>query len=202
MKHPLLTPVSRIFFTLILIFSIVPVVHADEITDAINEGLKHYQDGNFTGAAGSLDYAAQLIRQKKGGALTSLLPNAIEGWTAEEPTSQAAGAAMMGGGVSAERKYNKEESNITIQYMADSPLMQGVMMMFNNPMFASSDGGKLETISGQRAIVKYNATDKNGDVKIVVANRYLITVEGSGVTKEDLVAYVKLIDFTKMAALP
>ena len=178
------------------------LVHADDVTDAINEGLQYYNSGEYTDAAGSLDYAAQLIRQKKGSDLTSLLPAPLAGWTAEEAVSQAAGAAMLGGGITAEREYHKGESRITIQFITDSPVMQSVMMMFVNPMFASSDGGKLERIGGQKAIVKYDASGKSGDIKIVVANRFLVTVEGREVPKDDLVAYVKAIDYKRMAAMP
>ncbi len=188
-------------FTVILLAAFGPA-YADDVTEAINEGLQYYNEGQYTDAAGSLDYAAQLIRQKKGGELTTLLPEPLGGWKAEEATSQSAGAAMLGGGVSAERKYQKGASRIEIQYVTDSPIMQGVMMMFSNPMFAASDGGKMERIAGQKTIVKYSASEKSGDIRIVVANRFLITIEGEDVTKEDLVAYAKAIDYKKLAALP
>jgi hypothetical protein len=80
--------------------------------------------------------------------------------------------------------------------------MQSVMMMFTNPMFATSDGGKLEKVGDQKAIVKYEADRKRGDIKIVVANRFLITVEGRNVTKEDLEAYAKAIDYKKLESIP
>ena len=185
-----------------LFFAASGPAFADDVTDAINEAIQYYKDGQFTDAAGSLDYAAQLIRQKKGGELTSLLPKPLEGWNAEESSSQAAGAAMFGGGVTAEKKYSKGSSRITVQFITDSPVMQGVMMMFSNPMFASSDGGKLERVGGQKAIVKYNESDKRGDIKIVVAHRFLVTIEGREVTKEDLEGYAKAIDYKKLAALP
>ena len=164
--------------------------------------MQYYKDGQYTDAAGSLDYAAQLIRQKKGGELTSLLPEALKGWKADDATSQAAGAAMMGGGITVERSYHKGSSKVTIQVISDSPLMQGVMMMLSNPMFASSDGGRLERISGQKASVKYNENNERGDIKIVVANRFLITIEGRKVAKDDLKEYAKAIDYKKLAALP
>lgn len=190
------------FLIMITVLCAFDLAHADDVTDAVNEGLQYYKDGQFTDAAGSLDYAAQLIRQKKGGALTNLLPQPLDGWSADEATSQSAGAAMFGGGVTAERNYHKGNADIKIQYITDSPMMQGVMMMFSNPMFASSDGGKLERIAGQKTIVKYNTSQKSGDVKIVVANRFLITVEGNNITRENLVAYVKAIEFKKLSALP
>lgn len=177
------------------------VVMADEITDAINEGLQYYKQGKLSEAMGSLNYAAQLIGQKKGGSLEAFLPKPIQGWTAEDPISQAA-AQMLGGAVSAERRYQKDSANVTVRIVTDSPLLQGMIMMMNNPMIATSDGGKLEKISDQKAIVKYNTSSKEGSINIVLANRFLITVEGNDVSVEDLKSYASAIDYVKLASLP
>lgn len=177
-------------------------VYADDVTESINEALDAYKDGEYSEAVESLNYASQLIQQKKGESLTSFLPDPLKGWTAKDASSQAMGAAMFGGGVTAERRYVKGKSRVDVKIITDSPMMQGVMMMFSNPMFASSDGGKLEKIKRQKAIVKYNDTREKGEIKIVVANRFLITVEGNKVTKDDLKDYAKAIDYKKLKSLP
>jgi hypothetical protein len=174
---------------------------ADDVTDAINEALQYYQDGKYSDAMTSLNYASQLIGQKKGGDLQSFLPQPLAGWEAEEATSQSVGAAMLGGGVSAERQYNKGSGSVRIQIVTDSPMLQSMMMMFGNPMLAGADGGKLEKIAGEKAIVKYNAADKSGDIKLVVANRFLVTLDGNDVSLEDLKAYAAKIDYKKLAAM-
>jgi hypothetical protein len=178
------------------------VALADDVSDSVNEALQLYKDGKFSEAVNSLNYASQLIQQKKGASLEAVLPAALAGWTAEDATSQAAGAAMFGGGVTAERRYTKDTSSVKIQVVTDSPMLQAVMMMMSNPMFATSDGGKMETIGGQKAIVKVDNANKSGQVQIVVANRFLVTVEGEEITKDDITAYAKAIDFAKLAALP
>ncbi len=175
---------------------------ADEIVRSIEDALRQYKSGEYSAAVGSLDYAAQLIRQKKGGKLQSLLPKALPGWRVSDSNAQAVGAAMFGGGVSAERQYQKGSSIVTVTIVTDSPMLQSMMMMFSNPMFATSDGGRLETIGGQRAIVKYGSSDREGEITIVVANRFLVTVSGEGVSKKDLIDYAKGIDYKKLAALP
>ncbi|MFM7119507.1 MAG: hypothetical protein ACKOZX_04510, partial [Gammaproteobacteria bacterium] len=78
-------------------------------------------------------------------------------------------------------------------------LLQGVMMMLANPSFALADGGKLERIKGHEGIVKYDADNRSGDIKLVVDNRVLITVEGNGVGRDELLAYAQAIDFDKLA---
>ena len=64
---------------LALLVTTAPLVHADEVEDSIKEGLDAYGAGDYSTAAASLDYAAQLIRQKKGGELESVFPDALEG---------------------------------------------------------------------------------------------------------------------------
>lgn len=174
----------------------------DDIVNSINEGMEFYKNGEFAEATSSLNYAVQLIQQKKGESLSNLLPAPLEGWEAEEAQSQAAGAAMFGGGVSAERSYSKADGRLSIQIVTDSPMLQGVMMMFSNPMFATADGGKMVRVGRQKAIVKYSAAEEAGDLKMVVGNRFLVTVEGSGISHDELLAYAKAIDTRKMADMP
>ena len=193
-----ITTVTAVFLVMFVVLS--PVL-ADDVTDSINEALKQYDSGEFAGAVQSLDYASQLIRQKKGGQLEAFLPTPISGWEAEEATSQAMGSAMFGGGVTAERSYSKGDSHISVKIITDSPMMQG-MMMFSNPMLATSDGGKLEKINGEQAIVKYSNEDKAGTVTVVIAGRFLITVEGNNIDRKDLTAFAQTIEFKKLAAMP
>jgi len=39
-------------------------------------------------------------------------------------------------------------------------MLQGVMMMFSNPMLAGADGGKMEKIAGEKTIVNYKEQQK------------------------------------------
>lgn len=190
---------SGLFFT-IMMFSASG--YADDVEESIKEALQSYKSGEYKEAADSLNYASQLIQQKRGSALESFLPVPLKGWDAQKASSEAAGAAMFGGGISAEREYSKNNSSITVQIITDSPLMQSMMMMFSNPMFATADGGKFERIGRQKAIVKYDPKEKSGDIKIVIANRFLVLIEGQGITKDELKAYAKAINYKKLQSLP
>ncbi|HPE59360.1 MAG: hypothetical protein KDI15_12635 [Thiothrix sp.] len=171
---------------------------ADEVTDSIKEATDAYEQGDHTGAIENLNYAVQLIQQQKGKALESLLPAAPDGWTAGDAESTAVGAAMFGGGVTAERRYTKGDSSISVQIVTDSPMLQGMMALFTNPMFASSSGGKMEKVAGQKVISSYDSTKQGGDYKIAVANRFLVTVTGDKVSKDEMDAFVEGIDFDAM----
>jgi len=192
------------FFFFILMLSLMifsQPLFADDVTDSIKEGLDAYNEGEYSDAVDSLNYASQLIQQKKSENLTTFLPEPLEGWTSKKPKSNAAGSSMFGGGITATRAYIKGKNNITIEIVADSPLLQSMMMMFSNPMYATSDGGKLEKIKRQKAIVKFDPDTARGDIKIVIANRFLVTVKGNRTTEEDLKAYAKAIDYKKITAM-
>lgn len=185
-----------------LSFAAVFPAGADEVTDAIQEAVDAYKEGDHSTAVENLNFATQLIQQMKGESLKGYLPEPLEGWEAETASSQAIGAAMMGGGLTAARSYSRGDSRVEVQFVADSPMLQSFMMMLANPMLAASDGGKLEKIAGQKALVKYDPSEKEGDIRIVVANRFLVTVQGSGVAREDLKAYAGAVDFEKLSEMP
>jgi hypothetical protein len=174
------------------------IVFADEITDSIEEAMEYYKENNYVEAANSLDYASQLIRQKRSGNLEALLPEPLAGWSAEDVKSQAAGPGYLGGMISAKRKYKKDNSSVTIEIITDSPALQSMVMLFSNPAYASADGGKLTKIKRQKAIIKYNPSQKNGEINIVVEKQYLVSVKGRDINENDLVDYASAIDYKKL----
>ena len=198
----MLKSVRYLFMVFFIVFFYCGASFADEVTDSINEGLENYKKGNYAEAVSSLNFASQKIAQLKADKIKTLLPKPLSGWTTEEPSSQATSSAVFGGGVSAEGKYKKKEGVVTVKFVTDSPMLQSMMMLFSNPMFATSDGGKLEKINNQKAIVKFDAAGKSGNINIVVANKILVTVEGNDITQDDLMAYAKAVNYDQLAALP
>lgn len=173
----------------------------DEVVDNLKSAIELYQAGNYTEALQTLDFAGSVLRQKKSEAVAAILPAAPDGWTAEDPQTEGAGAAILGGMVSAKRVYTKDDGRVSIQVQSDSPLLQSYGMMFANPAMMAGSGAKLETVKGQRVAVTYRAETKSGDIKIVVDGRYVVSVEGSDVSKDDLTKFVAAIDFAKLAKL-
>ena len=53
-------------------------VKVDEIVEFVDEELEKYKNGEYA-AAGSHEYAAQMIRQKKGDKLQAFSPGAFSG---------------------------------------------------------------------------------------------------------------------------
>lgn len=174
------------------------VAVADDVTDTIQEAIDYYNEGDLVEAANTLDYASQLIRQKRSGNLEDFLPEPLTGWSAKDVESQAAGAAYLGGMISAKRSYRKEQSSITIEIITDSPMIQSMVMMLSNPAYATADGGRLAKIERQKAVIKYKPSNKSGEINIVVAKKYLVNVKGLNINEADLVDYASAIDYKKL----
>lgn len=171
----------------------------DDVLTTIDEAVKQYRVGDYAGAASNLDYASQLVRQKKSERMKELLPGPLTGWQAKPASAQTLGTAVFGGGVTVSRDYTRGESTVAMEIVSDSPVLQSVMMMLNNPMFAGAAGGSLMMIKGQRAIIKYDDKTRNGEVNIVVANRFMVTAKGTRVEKKTLIEYAEAIDFVMLA---
>ena len=186
----------RIVPTLAVLFLALPL-HAgeDTVLSTIKEATRQYQAGDYSGSASNLDYASQLIRQKKSEKMKDLLPEPLPGWDGKEASAQALGAAVLGGGVTVSRDYTRGASTISVEIVSDSPVLQSVLMMLNNPVFAGAGGGRLETVKGNRSVLKFDSGKKSGELYIVVASRFVVTVKGRQVAREDLLAYGEAMDY-------
>jgi hypothetical protein len=186
---------------LLLSFAFAPAPRAEEdpVMKTISEAAEQYKNGRYATAITSLDSAGQMVRRKKGEVLGRLLPEPLDGWSAEQVDAKAMGAAMFGGATTAERRYIKESSLITVKYSTDSPMMQSMLMMFSNPIFASSVG-KIEMINGRKAIIDFK--EISGNINLVIGDTLLVTIDGNNIKRDDLLAYAGKIDMDKLSNLP
>ena len=170
----------------------------DKVLGTIREAMRQYEGRDYSAAAANLNYAAQLVLQKKSEQMQSLLPDAPPGWTAEETKSQALGSEVLGGGTTISRTYAKGEARVRLEVMADSPVLQSVLMMTGNSVFAGAAGGKLESVKGNRAVVKYDGDDRKGEIYVVVDNRFVVIIKGRRVDKEELALFAGLMDYDRL----
>ncbi|MDD5393106.1 MAG: hypothetical protein PHE17_08825 [Thiothrix sp.] len=167
---------------------------ADDASDAIDKAAALYKEGKTQQAIAQLELATQFIRQQRAEAMQQVLPEPLDGWAAEEATSSSAGSAMLGGGSTIKRTYSKDDKNLSIEIMADSPMMQSMMAIFTNPMFgAAAQGGKVQMINGQQAILKDNG------LMMVVDNTFMIQINAEKGMDADLIAYANAIDLKKLS---
>ncbi|WP_028856703.1 hypothetical protein [Psychrilyobacter atlanticus] len=187
-------------FIILMIFS-VPA-YANDIEESMKDASKYYNDGEYKNSVESLNYASQLIQQEVAGKIEPFLPKPLSGWTTPNTNSQPMNASLFGGAITTKRQYNKKSSSITVQIITDSQLIQSMSTVFTNPMFTTSNGGRLERINRQKAIVKFTPDTKSGKIEIIAANRFLVLVEGQEITKKELKDYAGAIDYEKLISLP
>jgi len=168
---------------------------ADEISDQIKEAIALYEAGDYAGAVSELEFAAAQIRQMQAGEYSDALPDPLPDWTAPDAETSTYAGSMMGGAVGANRQYRKGDATAEIEIMADSPMLQGIAMMFNNPMMLTSSGMQLIKIKGQKAALKYDTAGRSGEIMLVVLNTVLVTVSGDDIDQKDLKAYAEAIDY-------
>jgi hypothetical protein len=192
-KRLIILPVLLI----VISWGAIPVC-ADEILDSINEAIEAYKEKEYAEAAESLDYAKQLILQLRSENIMKVLPEPLPGW--ESKTAQTQSMGMLGGMAGVQKEYFKPgtgdqgRKRITINIMAESPMMQGMMAMFN-PAYAGAQGGKLQKIKRNKAIVKYNPDSRSGEANVLVKKNYIVSIKGNSVDKKDLLDYAEAVDY-------
>jgi hypothetical protein len=154
---------------------------ADEVEDSINEALKLYKEGKLTEAAASLQVATTAINEKKGGSIANALPAAIGEWKGGEVSNSNA-LAILGGGSTVERKYDKGEQSATITIIADSPMIGQLMGLMANPAIAGLAGMKMKKVGGNTVTLQKD----QGMGQIVIDNRFLVQIQGGDLKEADI----------------
>jgi hypothetical protein len=170
------------------------VLASDEVLDAIEQARNAYRSGDLASAKQSLDVASQLIGQKNADNFAALLPNPLPGWKAERAQTTAVGAVMFGASIASRTYSNVKGETIEVQITGDSALVMQFATFFTNPQIAGAIG-KLIRVGSQRAI-----QTADGDINIVVANKFLVTVQGTGSTS-DKIAYAQAVDVMRLTRM-
>ncbi|MCF4167644.1 hypothetical protein L2U69_18505 [Zavarzinia compransoris] len=172
---------------------------ADDVGDGIAKAGELYGAGDLGGALQELAFATAEIQAKLSAAYGETMPDAPEGWSADEPESQ----SMMGMGQNVTRDYTAPDGNsVRLTLSVDSPLMQSMGMLFGNPMMAAQAGYKRMRVSGMDAMVK----DDGGSVQIMMAigGRMLLNAESSSVPADQVKALFsawKIDELKKLAGM-
>jgi len=167
---------------------------ADNVTDAIEQGRKAYSAGDLAKAKEALDLASQLIGQKNAEMFGKLLPAALPGWTAEKIETTAVGSVGFGISSASRRYSNTKDEYIEVQITGDSAVIMQFAAMLSNPQILGAMG-KIVKLGDQSAF-----QSMEGDLHIVVNNRYLVAVQGNG-SPNDKLAYAKAVDLAALAKM-
>jgi hypothetical protein len=171
-----------------------PAFSADEVIDAIDQARKAYQGGDLASAKQSLDLASQLIGQKNADAFGKLLPAPLAGWKADDVQTTSVGAVGFGASTASRHYTNAKGDSVEVQITGDSAMVMQYAAVVNNPAIAGAMG-KLVRVGSQRAIQA-----QNGDVHMVINNKYMVIVSGSGAANDKL-AYAQAVDVARLSKM-
>jgi hypothetical protein len=180
--------------TAVLAFIALPVHAGDDVLDAMDQARKAYQAGDLTQAKQSLDLASQLVGQKNAERFSGLLPEPLPGWKAAKPETTSVGIAIFGASTASRHYTNANDGTVEVRITGDSLLVTHFAQLLLNPTIASIMG-KLIDVGSHRAL---QTTD--GSINLVIANKFLVTVEGSADADAKL-AYARAVDVDKLAKM-
>lgn len=196
-NFPCLTLLLIILSNLVVCLSV-----AGEATEVIEEALQAYNKEDLNVAADALNEAIAIVLQEKAARMETKCPKAIDGWKKDKTVSNSSAGSVFGGGTVTECKYSNDKNKITISFTTDSPMLQSMMVLFNNPMFANSDGGKIKRIKADgkkhKAIIKYDENRKTGEITSIFEN-ILVGVKGRA-SEDELMSYFKSIKFSSLVS--
>ena len=136
--------------------------------------------------------------------LKGMLPDSVAGAPRTEISAVTAGAAGMGGS-DAEATYQNGDAHITLK-VADIAAAGGLAALagavnVQEDRQTSTGYEKVQTINGRLTTEKYDNQDKSGEYSVMVASRFVISADGSGVSMDQLKAAVASVGPDRLEAL-
>ncbi len=193
-------PVFALLAALILLSA--AVVQADEITDQLERGIKLYKEGKYGESLNEIDFASAQIRQKKADTFAKAFPDPPAGWTADKADTQAIAKALFGGGITASRGYKQDKNRVKMELITDSPLLQSMAMVINNPMLMQSgQGTKPIRVGDERGMLQVH--NNRAELQLIVDGKVLVKVEANAGDKSEEVAkeFAGRLDMKKLKEL-
>jgi hypothetical protein len=194
----------RAIFAVLAAFALLgaATVQADEITDQLERGLKLYKEGKYGESLNEIDFASAQIRQKKADTFAGAFPDAPAGWTAEKAETQAIAKALFGGGITATRNYKQDKNRVKMELVTDSPLLQSMAMVINNPMMMQGGQGmKPVRVGDERGMLQTH--NNRAELQLIVDGKVLVKVEvNAGDKSEDTAKeFANRLDIKKLKEL-
>ena len=139
--------------------------------------------------------------------LKELLPEEISGFKRTETSGEKSGA--MGFTIStAEARYKGDDDASVKVEIFDTGGVAGVATMALASWTMADIDKETETgyekttkLQGHKAFEKYNSQDKSGELNVLVADRYIVNVNGNNITVEQLKSILADLDLAKLANL-
>ncbi|MEM6633238.1 MAG: hypothetical protein AAF694_26440 [Bacteroidota bacterium] len=137
--------------------------------------------------------------------LKEMLPNRVAGMKLDESSGETSGA--LGFKISTakgEYEDGDKEMEVNIADVGSSPMVLMGMAAWSNVEFErDSDEGYERTtiIDGHKAYEKYDSNRENGQIALIINNRFLVSVEGRNISEKDLRSALKRVDLDELKEL-
>lgn len=172
---------------------VAATAHADPVTDQIDAAKRAYEAGEEQVAIQALEFAVAQIQEQLKAEQLDLLPPPLPGWTADDPVSDAGGIAAMLTGNNLMRTYRRENgASVTVSITADSPLLS----MLTTLMQANPSATPY-TRAGHRGVLELHEGGTSR-ILLLVGTRIQVQVEGSGVDRQTLEAYLDAVPLDRL----
>ncbi len=188
---------KRTLLALAVALSVTTAVSADEVTDQLETGKKAYEAGELRSAVEALNFAVAKIQEQMTARLLTLLPEPLPGWQADPAASQSGGMAAMITGTALSRRYFREDgAEVTLNLMADSPLLPMLTMALSMPfMMQANDGMKTYQLKGHRGTIEHKDGTSEYEINLLVGSRLLVQGSGKGLgDQKALEQYLEALD--------
>lgn len=192
---------KNIIFLLVISTSIL-IAQSGSVKILTDKAIKEYQNGDYSAAIKDMERALEIMKQKQGNELNSLLPQTLPGWTRGESSSQPMDPRGIEGGHVVEQTYNKGNGFVTATLILEAPMVNDVRRTLNTPQSSQNgNDGKIELISNKKALVRYHENEKQGEISMLASSTTVAVVYGNNVTLRELKNYAKLFKFSEISKI-
>ena len=192
---------KNILFLMVVSTSIL-IAQSGNVKSLTENAVKSYEKGDYTTAIREMERALDIMKQRQGKELNSLLPQTLPGWTRGESSSKPMDPRGIVGGHVVEQTYNKGNGFVTATLILEAPMVKDVKQTLNSPQLAQNrNGAKIELISNKKALVRYQDDQREGEISMLASSTTVAVVYGKNVTLRELMNYAKLFKFSKISKI-
>ena len=184
---------------LLLVSTSFLIAQSGNVKTLTDKAVKEYEKKNYSAAVKDLERALDIMKQKQGKELNSLLPKPLPGWTIGESSSKPMDPRGILGGHVVEQTYNKGNGFVTATLILEAPMVKDIRRTLNSPQLAQNQNrAKVELISNKKALVRYQDDQRKGEISMLANSSTVAVVYGQNVTLRELKNYAKTFKFSEI----
>jgi hypothetical protein len=156
--------------------------------EAVEQAKRAVEGEKYGAAIAALQAAILDLQKKQRAAVLAGMPKPAGFEVHDDEVDESAATFNAGliAGMSVTRHYRKgDDTSIDVEVTANSPVLQMLSMMFNNPAVITAEGGEVVKYGVHKAILKKSG-DKGQELQILMHDKHLIKVTSQGLSADEL----------------